>query len=88
MASVVVNHGSFFERLESPGASTTTVTLEKFARYLGDAANWPDGLVPDEVRAFVHVTGITPEAAAASPGKSADLSLPLAGAALGTGVVA
>lgn len=59
LASVVVNHGSFFERLESPGASTTTATLEKFARFLVDPANWPDGAVPGEVAAFGHVTGIS-----------------------------
>lgn len=58
LASIVVNHGSFFDRLESPQASTTTATLERFARYLGDAGNWPDGVVPDAVRDFVAVTGI------------------------------
>lgn len=81
LASVVVNHGSFFERLESPGASTTTVTLEKFARFLVDPANWPDAAVPGEVIAFGHVTGVTPTTPAPSRGNADDLSLPpLAGA--------
>ena len=54
----VVNDGGFFARLESPGASTTTATLEKFARFLIDPANWPDAKVPGDVVAFGHVTGI------------------------------
>lgn len=57
LGRTVVNDSSFFKRLESP-QGTTTATLEKFARFLGDPANWPSGEVPQEVRAFVHVTGI------------------------------
>ncbi|MEO5605581.1 MAG: hypothetical protein ABIR02_08215 [Novosphingobium sp.] len=67
LASVVVNHGSFFERLESGGASTTTATLEKFARHLGDAGNWPDGAVPREVREFSHMVGVAAKAPVPSP---------------------
>jgi hypothetical protein len=69
----VVNDGGFFARIES-GAAPTTTTLEKFASYLGDAGNWPEGIVPDEVAAFVHVTGVTPERVAASAGKAGDIS--------------
>ena len=85
----VVNDGGFFARLESPGASTTTATLEKFARFLLDPANWPDAVVPGEVAAFGHVTGISPDPAPLSRGKGGELSLPpLAGAHAERGVVA
>lgn len=61
LASIVVNHGSFFDRLINPGASTTTATLDKFARFLGDVSNWPDGMdLPQAVREFVAVTGVEP----------------------------
>lgn len=78
LASIVVNHGSFFDRLAVPGASTTTATLERFARYLGDCSSWPDGAVPAEVRAFVHVTGITPECDLPATGQAVEMSGPLA----------
>ena len=60
LGRLVVNDGGFFTRIEQPSASTTTATLERFARFLTDRANWPEGGVPDEVRAFAHVVGITP----------------------------
>lgn len=74
LASIVVNHGSFFDRLESPGASTTTATLEKFARFLGDPAQWPDGAVPDVVAGFVHAVGVSPEGATAATGLTGEMS--------------
>lgn len=55
-----INDGGFFTRLDQPSASCTTATLEKFARFLGDAVNWPDGAVPPEVAAFVQVVGVVP----------------------------
>ncbi len=57
LGRTVLNDSSFFNRIESP-QGTTTATLERFARYLGDAANWPEGAVPDEARAFALVTGV------------------------------
>jgi hypothetical protein len=77
LSRTVINDGGFFGRLESPGASTTTATLEKFARFLGDAANWPGGAVPQEVCAFIHVTGVSSAACAPSP----DIAGPIIGAA-------
>ena len=64
LARLVLNDGGFFTRLESPAASTTTATLERFARFLTDPANWPADEhgkveVPREVVAFGHVTGIS-----------------------------
>lgn len=66
LASMVVNHGSFFDRLQERD-STTTATLQKFARFLGDAANWPEGHgVPADVCAFAHVVGVSSAACAAA----------------------
>jgi hypothetical protein len=67
LASTVANHGSFFERLETPGAGTTTATLEKFAQFLVEPDNWPEGKVPDEVCRFAHAVGISGGACALSP---------------------
>ena len=76
-----INDGGFFTRLDSPNPSCTTATLEKFARFLGDAANWPDGMVPGDVAAFVHVVGVSPAALAPATGQIGDLSGPLGEAA-------
>lgn len=64
----VVNDGGFFTRLESPAAATTTTTLEKFAGFLADPANWPADehggrAVPREAIELAHVTGIAPAVA-------------------------
>lgn len=67
LGRLVMNDSSYFNRTESP-QGTTTGTLERFARFLGGAENWPDGEVPPEVREFVHAVGVTPEPGAASPG--------------------
>lgn len=63
LGKAVVNDGGFFTRLETQPQGTTTATLEKFARFLIDPANWPedaDGArcVPGEVVAFGHVIGV------------------------------
>ena len=58
LSSIVMNHGSFFDRFAAPGASTTTATLERFARFLGDPENWPDRDVPPAVADFVRVVGV------------------------------
>lgn len=58
LATIVMNDGKFFARLGQPNATTSAATLERFARYLGDSSNWPDGTVPSEVIAFLQVTGV------------------------------
>jgi len=63
----VAGDANFFARIEAPDATLQVATLERFARFLGDAGNWPDGAVPDEVCDFVHVTGVSSAACAASP---------------------
>lgn len=73
LGRAVMNDGGFFSRIDG-NPVTTTATLERFARFLGDAANWPNGDVPGEVAAFVHVTGVSTETDAASPGKSGEVS--------------
>lgn len=70
----VVNDTAFFTRLEQPGASTTTATLERFATYLLAPANWPDGAVPREVVDFGHAVGVSAPAPAASAGQAGEVS--------------
>lgn len=74
LGRLAINDGGFFTRIGTPDASTTTVTLEKFARFLVDPANWPDGEVAEEAKAFAHVTGISLAAAAPSAGNAGELS--------------
>ena len=68
---VVVNDAGVLPRISQPGASVTTATLEKFAAYLADPANWPDGAVPQEAIDLAHVVGVTPPAPILSPGNLA-----------------
>lgn len=73
LGRLVINDGGFFARIDTPGATTTVATIERFARWLAEAGNWPEGVeVPDEARAFAHVVGVTPEQAGESPGKAGD----------------
>ena len=67
LASAVLNDSGYFARIAGPSASTTTRTLEKFARFLTDPANWPEGAAPEEVCAFAHAVGVSGPACAASP---------------------
>lgn len=71
---VVVNDAGVLPRISQPGASVTTATLEKFAAYLADPVNWPEGVVPQEAVDLAHVVGVTPAGAGLSPGKSAGVS--------------
>lgn len=59
LGKVVVNDGGFFTRLETQVQGTTTATLEKFARFLGDPGNWPEGVVPQEAIDLAHRVGIS-----------------------------
>lgn len=74
LATLVVNDGKFFTRCEDGTANPTTATLERFAQYLGDGANWPEGAVPEDVAAFVHVVGVSPAEAATATGQADALS--------------
>ena len=54
LGKLVAGDANFFARIAAPSSSLNVKTLEKFATHLGDPASWPDGLVPQEVQAFVH----------------------------------
>lgn len=88
LGRLVVNDGGYFSRIAG-NPVTTTATLEKFARFLGDSANWPDGAVPEEVAAFAHVTGVTAEMEQSSTGQNnhlpgrSDAPAPLGAASTG-----
>ena len=74
IAKQVAGDANFFVRLGSPAATCNVATLEKFARFLGDPAKWPDGVVPPEVIAFAHVTGVTAPATPVATGQIGELS--------------
>lgn len=63
LSSVVANNGRALERLRNPSTSVTDATLEKFACYLADAANWPEGAVPQEAVDLAHRVGVTTQEA-------------------------
>lgn len=72
LGKAAVGDGAFFDRLGERGP--TTSTLERFARFLADPANWPGGTVPEEAAAFAHVTGVSPATAAAPTGEAGGMS--------------
>ncbi|MBX7496788.1 hypothetical protein K3172_13055 [Qipengyuania sp. 6B39] len=51
--------GKFFDTLPTMRRGPSTDTLEKFARFLADPANWPDGTVAEEAKALAHVCGVS-----------------------------
>ena len=60
LGKAVASDAAFFDRVEGRAVLPCTVaTLEKFARFLADPVNWPDGVVAEEARALAHVTGVT-----------------------------
>lgn len=68
LSSVVMNDGKTLDRIADPAKSVTDSTLERFARFLADPVNWPEGAVPEEALAFAHVTGVTAPVAGVSAG--------------------
>jgi len=75
LGRLAINDGGFFTRLENnPGASTTTTTLTRFAEFLADPANWPDGLVAEEAQALAHVVGVSGQAGARAEGRAKEVS--------------
>ncbi len=47
LATLVVNDGKFFDKIEMQGAGCTVATFEKFLLFFRDGANWPDGRIPE-----------------------------------------
>lgn len=92
LGRTVINDGGYFSRVEA-NPVTTTLTLERFAAFLGDPANWPDALVPKVVCEFVRVVGVevlcdhaqrdTSKMEEPSPGKDGEISGPSDAAACG-----
>ncbi len=76
LGRAVINDGGFFTRIVGQSGSTTTATLEKFARYLIDPVNWPEGAVARDAIAFGHVVGVIPQCEAAATGLPGELSGP------------
>lgn len=66
--------GDFFERLPNTRRGPSTNTLERFARFLADPVNWPEGKVADEAKGLAHVVGVTAPAASLSAGQPVDES--------------
>ena len=59
LGRAVVNDGGYFTRLDSQAKGTTTASLERFAQFLGNPGNWPEGHdVPKDVQQFVAITGV------------------------------
>ena len=71
LGTLVVNDGGFFTRVGT-GTSTTTKTLERFARFLIEPGNWPAGDVPQEICLFAHVVGVSAAIDTASPDIAAE----------------
>ena len=77
LSCVVSNHARTIERLRDPSNKVTDATLEKFARFLADPANWPGGAVAQEAVDLAHVVGVSASPALLSPGKAARHGLAL-----------
>lgn len=50
LSTIVANDGGLLKRL-SEGGGTTVATLDKFAVFLRDAGNWPEGTIPAAAQA-------------------------------------
>lgn len=75
LSTRVTGTGKTLERLiEDPARAVQDNTLEKFAVFLADKANWPDEVVPEDAKVFAHVVGITLPEQAPSAGLQAESS--------------
>lgn len=84
LATIVVNDGGFFVRIDQPKASCTVATFERFVGFFRDPANWPSGPVPELVNQLLdgvdlrggdisHNADVTTVAAETSPGKTDEI---------------
>ena len=75
LGKAVAADAAFFDRVEGRDVLPCTVaTLTKFARFLADPVNWPEGKVADEAKGLAHVVGVTAPAPSLSAGQSVDAS--------------
>ena len=47
LATLVLNRGSFFDRMAEPGTSCNVETIERFLLFFRDEGKWPEGVIPD-----------------------------------------
>ncbi len=73
LATIVLNRGHFFESLDR-GGDCGTETFEKFLLFFRDGANWPDQRVPQDAADLLDNFENIAVEAAASTGKSEDLT--------------
>lgn len=74
LAKLAVGNPKFFDELPDMRRGPTTSMLERFARFLHDSTDWPDGLVPVEVCRFAHRVGVSAEQGGSSAGKVGEVS--------------
>lgn len=74
LSKPIMGDGKFFDGLQDMRRGPSTDTLEKFARFLADPANWPDGVVAEEAKAFAHVVGVSAPADVAAEGTDGEVS--------------
>lgn len=66
----VVKDNRFFTDLRD-GRDPGLGKVEAFARFLHDSANWPDGVVPQEVCELAHRVGVSANASSVDHGEAA-----------------
>lgn len=59
VATIVVNRGSFFDRLEN-GDSFSVRNLDRMAEYFREPANWPESIIPPSALAALQSIGREP----------------------------
>ncbi|MBX7459530.1 hypothetical protein [Qipengyuania huizhouensis] len=75
LSARVMDDGKTLDRLaEDPGRAVYDTTISKFAKFLVDPENWPEGEVADEAKALAHVVGVSAPAPALSAGQTDNAS--------------
>ncbi|KLE32438.1 hypothetical protein [Aurantiacibacter luteus] len=70
---VTGGNNRFFRDLAA-GSDPGVGRVERFARFLHDPANWPEGLVPEVACELAHRVGVSGAALSAATGQAVDLS--------------
>lgn len=76
VATIVVNSGSFFKRLQN-GHTFSVSNLDKFASWFRVSANWPDHSIPHEAVAALTSIGRPPLPANTMPHPYRTLAAPV-----------
>lgn len=56
LSTIVANDGGLLKRI-GDGGNTTVATLDKFASFLREPVNWPEGLIPVEAEGLLDAIG-------------------------------